>query len=91
MGVVALALVPTAAGTVLYFTLVKRTSATFASTVNYIIPLTGLVWGMVFLGERPGVEAFVALLLILMGVALIGRGQRAAARAALARLAEPPA
>ena len=75
-GALALALLPTAAGTALYYHLVARTSATFGSSVNYLIPLAGVLWGMAFLGERPGWEALAALALILAGVTLISLGGR---------------
>lgn len=89
-GVIAVAALPTAAGTVLYYRLVSMTSATFGSAVNYLIPLFGVAWGVIVLGERPGQAAAAALALILAGVWLINRGQNLSARRA-AGIAEPPA
>jgi drug/metabolite transporter (DMT)-like permease len=36
---------------------------------NFLVPLFGVLWGMTFLDERPAGHAFVALCLVLGGLA----------------------
>lgn len=68
-----LAIGPTAIAYVMRAQIVKINGAVFMSTVGYLIPLFAVLWGWLFLGLRPGVHLWLALLLILSGVAL---GQR---------------
>jgi drug/metabolite transporter (DMT)-like permease len=70
MAVVALGVLSTAAGTILYFRLVKSAGPAFVSQLNYLIPLWALLLGVRFLGERPQFRHFVALGLILGGILL---------------------
>jgi drug/metabolite transporter (DMT)-like permease len=67
----ALSILGTVVAYVIYYILIERTSATFVSTVTYIIPINGLILGAVVLGEviTPGVLASSAL--ILLGVLLV--------------------
>lgn len=68
-----LGLLPTAVAALIYLRLIKLTSATFVSQVNYLVPALGVVWGVALLAERPGWRALVALTLILLGIALVNR------------------
>lgn len=68
-----LAIGPTAIAYVMRAQIVKLNGAVFMSTVGYLIPLFAVFWGWLFLGLRPGVFLWLALVLILSGVAL---GQR---------------
>ena len=63
----------------IYFTLIQRGGATFATTVTYIIPVNGLLLGALVLGESLGLTVLVSLALILSGVLLV-RGQVGHAR-----------
>lgn len=56
---------------VIYYALIERTSATFVSTVTYIIPVNGLLLGAVVLGEPLSVGLAASLALILTGIALV--------------------
>lgn len=69
----ALALVCTAFAYVLYFQLIGSIGATRALTVTYLIPLFGILWGIVFLGESlpPGAVAGGAL--VLLGTLIVTR------------------
>jgi len=69
LAVIALGLVSTAGGYLLLFRLIARAGAGFASLNNFLVPLFGVLWGMLFLGERPGAHAFLALCLVLAGLA----------------------
>jgi len=65
-----LGLLSTACGNWLFFTLMRRTGASFASSNNFLVPVMGLGWGYFGYGEVPGINAVVALALILLGLAL---------------------
>jgi len=65
--VVALALMSTAFAYILYFNLIAAAGATNASLVTLIVPVSAILLGVVFLGER--LELFE-----MAGIALIGLG-----------------
>ncbi len=60
----------TAAAYVLYFRLIARAGPTTAMAVTYLIPVFGVSWGALLLGERLGADALVGGGLVLAGVAL---------------------
>ena len=67
----ALTLFGTVAAYLVYYTLIRRTSATFVSTVTYIIPVNALVLGALVLGEPLTGTLLASLALILLGVLLV--------------------
>lgn len=73
----ALGVIATAIATVVFLKLVTVAGPSFTSFINYLIPVWAVLMGVVFLGERPGVVALVALLLILSGIGLseVGSGR----------------
>ena len=70
MGIIGLALGPTATASVLYLILVKRSSATFLSMTGYTIPLVSSLIGFVAFGEMQTPLSILAFGLILCGVFL---------------------
>jgi drug/metabolite transporter (DMT)-like permease len=66
----ALAVLATALGYILYFRLLERVGATRAISVTYLIPLFGMVWGATFLHERITLPMLLGCGLILFGVAV---------------------
>lgn len=68
--VVVLGLFPTALAYLLRFRLISQVGTTFSAQVAYLIPLFGVGYGWLFLAERPGATAFLALALILSGIAV---------------------
>ena len=60
----------TAIAYVMYFNLLARAGPTVAMTVTYLIPVFGVSWGAVFLGERLASTALAGGALVLTGVAL---------------------
>jgi drug/metabolite transporter (DMT)-like permease len=54
----------------LYYRLLYRIGAPRTSTVTYLVPLFGVIWAWVFLGEPLTVSMAIAGALILGGVAL---------------------
>ena len=63
----------TGAAFVLYYRLIHRIGAPRASTVTYLIPLFGVIWAWLLLGEALSASMAVAAALILSGVALSQR------------------
>lgn len=66
----------TAVATLLMFAIVSRQGASFFSQINFLIPLFGVFWGVVALSETPPPNAYLALALILAGIAIARRGMR---------------
>lgn len=64
-----LSLVGTVLSTIIYFKLIQRTSAVFASTTAYLIPLVSIGWGVLD-GESIGWHHLAGMALILAGVYL---------------------
>ena len=65
-----LGLAGTAFAYLLFFALISSAGAGYASLVTYLVPPIALAYGAIFLGEHFGADAFVALAVILLGVAL---------------------
>ena len=65
-----LGLFPTALATLIFFHLVQSRGASFLAFINYLIPVLGVGWGAVTLGERVTVTEVMALLIILAGMAI---------------------
>lgn len=65
-----LALIGTAMAMILFYKLIQQTSAVFASTVTYLMPLVAILWGVVA-GEELNVWFIVGGALILGGIYLI--------------------
>jgi drug/metabolite transporter (DMT)-like permease len=70
---IGLAILGTVLAYVIYYALIDRESATFVSTVTYIIPISGLILGALVLGETLSLNLFLSLALILVGVLLVRR------------------
>jgi drug/metabolite transporter (DMT)-like permease len=66
-----LTLLGTVVAYVIYYSLIERTSATFVSTVTYIIPVFGLILGALVLGEELNGLLLGSLALILLGELLV--------------------
>ena len=71
VAIVAVALVCTAFGYVLYFKLIESSGATNALLVTLLVPPTAILLGVMFLGERIAPVAFGGLALIAVGLAAI--------------------
>jgi drug/metabolite transporter (DMT)-like permease len=73
MSVLALAVGSTAVAYLLYFKLIANLGPARALTVTFLIPLFGVFWGYLFLGERLTINSMVGGLLILCGMWLAMR------------------
>jgi drug/metabolite transporter (DMT)-like permease len=66
----ALSVLCTGLAYILFFRLIANVGATQAITVTYLIPAFAMLWGLLFLGERPGAGMLAGCLVILLGTAL---------------------
>ncbi len=73
--VLALALASTALAYLLYFRLIANIGPARALTVTFLIPLFGVLWGVVFLDETIGANTVVGCALILGGTWLAVRAK----------------
>ena len=74
-----MAVASTAIAYLLYFRLIATIGPARALTVTFLIPLFGVLWGFLFLGEDIGANTLAACALIVCGTWLAVR-QRAAGR-----------
>jgi len=70
----------TGAAYLLYFRLIDDVGPTRALSVTFLIPVFGVLWGALFLGEAVGWHTLVGGTLVLVGIAMTagifsGRGQ----------------
>jgi drug/metabolite transporter (DMT)-like permease len=84
--VLAIAILTTAVAYLLFFAVLKSAGATNASLVTYLVPVSAILLGTVFLGERLGPADYAGMVLIIGGIALaqgrLRRPGRSAGRAA---------
>lgn len=69
----ALTVMGTVIASVIYYTLLDRTSATFTTMVTYIVPINGLILGALVLGEHLSPIVIISLGIVLSGVLLVRR------------------
>ena len=69
--VLGLAVLSTAVAYLLFFYLISSAGPTATSTVTLIVPVFGLIFGVLFLGEPVGVGTIAGLVVILSSVVLI--------------------
>jgi drug/metabolite transporter (DMT)-like permease len=73
----ALGVIQTGLGMIVMLMIVRRQGATFFSQINFLVPIAGVAWGAMALAERPPANAYLALGIILLGVAVArGLGRR---------------
>lgn len=80
ISVLILGIVATALATLIFYYLIHRVGATTFSQVNYIIPVFGAAWGILFLNEVPGWRMPTALVLVLSGIFIVSRTAKNKAR-----------
>lgn len=66
---------PTAVATILLIIVIASRGVTFLALNNYLIPLMGVLWGYLFLGEPITSEILAALTMIFAGIAIAGTGK----------------
>jgi drug/metabolite transporter (DMT)-like permease len=88
--ILVLGFVGTGIAYLLFFALIQRAGANYATLVTYLVPPIALAYGAIFLGESFGAVAYGALALILIGVALAtGSVRLASMRVGRAEAREP--
>jgi drug/metabolite transporter (DMT)-like permease len=92
VSVVAIALVCTAFAYLIFFHLVQSEGATQAVSVTFLVPIFGVAWGEIFLGEPVGPGLLVGTAMVLAAVALVNDlfGSRRRAEAGGPVTATPP-
>ena len=73
LSLILLGIFPTAMATIIYFAVIARVGPSFLSQINYLIPIWAVAIGVLFLNESVGLNAIIALLLILIGIAVAQR------------------
>ena len=70
LSIVLLAALPTVAACFLMYVLISRQGAGFFGQINLLVPLAGVFWGTLILAEKLPWNAWVALCVILGGIAV---------------------
>jgi drug/metabolite transporter (DMT)-like permease len=68
LALVALGVLPSAAGALFMVAIIRRQGATFFGQINLLVPVAGVALAIIFLGERPGLNALAALAVIFSGL-----------------------
>ena len=53
------------------YRLIAEVGATFMTTMNYLVPLFGIFWGYIFLGEIPKITSIIATIFIFVGLSIV--------------------
>jgi drug/metabolite transporter (DMT)-like permease len=69
--VLALALLSTAIGYLIFYQLIERIGATNTLSVTLLVPIFGMVWGAIILGEPISLIQIVGLIIILASLILV--------------------
>ena len=85
INLIGLGLGPTGVGGILLIILIQRTGAGFMALANYLTPLWAVAMGAAIFGERLSANAFIALAVILVGVAISQTGRKRAGDVVIAR------
>lgn len=78
LALAALALLCTSAAYLILFRLLSTRGVSFTALLNYMVPVFGVVWAALLLGEAVETSALAALGLILLGIALAQARARSA-------------
>jgi len=73
LAMLALGLVCGSVAYILYFRLMADIGATGALTVTYLIPIFGVAWGALFLGEALTPAMLAGALVVILGTVLVLR------------------
>ena len=68
LSIIYLGLFPTAIAFQFRYYITKKSGPIFLSYVAYLIPAFAVTWGYLILGERIGINTFMGILLVLLGV-----------------------
>jgi len=68
--VILLGIFPTGIATIIYFRVIRHAGPAFLSQINYLIPVWAVLLGVLFAGEQLTLNALIALIVILVGIAI---------------------
>ena len=68
-------LIPTASGFVGFYYLIKHAGPFFASTTFYLMPIFGMLFAVISLGEKTDVSQIIGIGIVILGLYLINRGK----------------
>ncbi|MCI5075698.1 DMT family transporter [Oricola sp.] len=68
VALLAMGTLPSAVGALIMAAIIRRQGAAFFGQINLLVPVAGVVLAVVFLGERPGPHALLALGVIFAGL-----------------------
>lgn len=71
LALVAVATISTALAWPIFFRISSRTTPVVASTVTFIVPAFGILWGAIVLGEPVGIELVAGFALVAVSLALV--------------------
>jgi len=71
ISMISISLFSTALAYLIYFKLLARVGATNLLLVTFLIPLTALILGLLFLGETPGPRSFIGFGIITAGLLIV--------------------
>jgi drug/metabolite transporter (DMT)-like permease len=71
LAVLGLGILSTGIAYLIYFRLVTEVGPASALTVTFLIPVFGVLWGVLFLGETVGWNTFAGAAVVLAGTALV--------------------
>ena len=69
-----LGIIATAFAFVVRFTIIRDNGAVFMAQVGYLVPLFGVIWSWIFFSEDITLGTWLALVLILIGIAITRKG-----------------
>ncbi|MBI1882150.1 MAG: DMT family transporter, partial [Chloroflexi bacterium] len=75
----ALSIFGTGLAFVVYYRIIEQSSATYVSMVTYLVPVFGVILGVLILNEQLGWNAYLGCALILLGVMIVNGVFKAAA------------
>ena len=70
ISIIGLGIGSTAIAYVLYYRLIEQAGPTVAITVTFVVPIFSILWGDIFLQEKPTLNMFIGGVIIIIGTAL---------------------
>ncbi len=68
ISIILLGVFPTAIAYVILYSLIANVGAVFMTSVNYLVPCFGIIWGSIVLSEEPSTRLLFSLVIIFFGL-----------------------
>ncbi|MGQ5113016.1 DMT family transporter [Bacillus halotolerans] len=78
ISVLGLAIFSTSVAYLLYFCLIKNIGPTKTVSVTLLVPIFGIIWDVLFLGERTTLSTYIGLSVVLMSILLVSNTKQKA-------------